>query len=124
MTTPKDGVGAAPTEQRQVREDSQGLGVPGRLSPSHGVKACRSPGRECEWPSLCEGRQCQYVPPAHGVEASALLPAPTYTHEQVRSMLDDISTDARRFGLDVVDHLNGHIGLRQRADGVGGTDGR
>lgn len=40
------------------------------LEAASGVKACRSPGKECEWPSLCEGRLCQYVPPPYGVSAS------------------------------------------------------
>lgn len=50
-----------------------------------------------------------------------LLPEPTYTHKQVRAMLDDISKDARRFGLEVVDYLNGHIGLRANTRGVEGS---
>ena len=42
----------------------------------------------------------------------AIEPPPTYTHAQVEAMLNGISSDAAKFGLEVVDYLNGKLGLR------------
>jgi hypothetical protein len=52
--------------------------------------------------------------PAQPAE-SALLPPPAYTHAEVRALLDGISADAKTFGLEVIDRLNGAVGLQRVA---------
>lgn len=52
---------------------------------------------------------------ALSAQPATLAPPPTYTHEQVKKMLRDISDDAATFGLEVVDGL-GRVGLRERHD--------
>lgn len=54
------GVALPPTEQRQVREDSQGLGVPGRLSPSNGVAPSQAPTTFCHECMLNVRKPCSY----------------------------------------------------------------
>ncbi len=48
----------------------------------------------------------------HPKPDSVLLPPPTYTHAEVRDILAGISADAKKYGLEVVDKLNGTLGLR------------
>ena len=64
-----------------------------------------------------EARRRMSATPQPAPETGMMIerPSVTYTQEEVRTLVNSISAAARQFGLEVVDHLNGKLGLRLAA---------